>query len=107
MRVRGEQVPVDPGGPPVPDPAHRDPGQLQPGADAQREVVGLLGEQPGHLGAHDAAAEQGNFENGQGLFHPMSKLSRSSRVSRRMIGRAARCSPLALTATTAGRATWL
>ena len=94
VRVRGEQRPVDPGGAPVPDPPHRDPGQLQPGADAQRQVVGLPGEQPGHLGADDAAAEQGYLEYGQGLrgwldlFHPMSKLSRSSRVSRRMIGRA-------------------
>ena len=68
VRVRGEQRAVDRGGPPVPDPAHRDPGQLQPGADAQGEVVGLLGEQPGHLGADDAAAEQGYLEGGQGLY---------------------------------------
>ena len=43
---------------PVPDPAHRDAGQLEPGADPRGQVVGLLGEQPGHLGADDAAAEQ-------------------------------------------------
>ena len=87
----------------MPDPPDRDPGQLQPGADAQGEVIGLFGEQPGDVGADDAAAEQGYLEGGQGLVHPQSRLSRSSRVSRRTIGRAAP----APTAITAGRETWL
>ena len=47
--------------------------------------------------------EQGYLEGGQGLIHPTSRLSRSSRVSRRTMGRAAP----APTATTAGRGTWL
>ena len=52
----------------MPDPPDRDPGQLQPGADAQGEVIGLFGEQPGHLGADDAAAEQGHLQGGQERF---------------------------------------
>ena len=101
VRVRGEQRAVDPGRPPVPDSPHRDPGQLQPGADTQGEVIGLLGEQPGHLGSHDAASEQSHLEGREGLVHPTSRLSRSSRVSRRTIVRA----EPAPTATTAGRET--
>ena len=63
--------------------------------------VGLFGEQPGYLGADDAAAEQGYLESGQGLIHPISRRKRSSRVSRRTMARAAP----APTATTAGRVT--
>ena len=85
------------------DPPDRDPGQLQPGADALGEVVGLFGEQPGYLGADDATAEQGYLQGWQGLVHPTSRLSRSPRVSRRTMGRAAP----APTAITAGRGTWL
>jgi hypothetical protein len=101
VRVRSEQRKIDPRGPPVPDPAHRDPGQFQPRADAQGKVVGLLGEQPGHLRADRAAAEQGDLQGGQGLVHPTSRLSKSSRLSRRTMARAVP----ALTATTAGRDT--
>ena len=42
------------------EPAYGDAGQLDRGADARREVAGLLVQQPGDLGADDAAAEQGD-----------------------------------------------
>ena len=99
--VRGEQGPVDPLGPAVPDPPHRDPRELQPGADPQGQVIGLFGQQPGHLRPDDPAPEQGHLQGRAGSGHPTSRLSRSSIVSRRTMTRA---SP-SLTATTAGRGT--
>ena len=83
LGIRREQGGVDRGVPAVPDPAHRDAGQLEPGADPQGQVVGLLGQQPGHLGPDHPAAEQGDLQRAAG--HPTSSLSRSSRVSRRTI----------------------
>ena len=42
------------------NPADRDTGKLERDADPGREIVGLLGEQPGHLGADNTTAEQGD-----------------------------------------------
>ena len=42
------------------EPADRDPDQLQRPADPGPQVVGLPDDQPGHLGADGAAAEQGD-----------------------------------------------
>ena len=68
VRVRGEQRPVDLLGPAVPDPPDRDPGKLQPRADAERQVIGLLGEQPRHLGADDPQPSRATFKVGRGCF---------------------------------------
>jgi hypothetical protein len=87
-RVRGEQGPVDRLVPAVPDPPHRDPRELQPGADPQGQVIGLLGEQPGHLRPDDPAAEHGYLQRAKGLVHedcgdqtPALRLVRKRRIT--------------------------
>ena len=89
-RVGGEQRRVDRQVAAVAaGPAHGDADELQRGADPGGQVVGLLVQQPDHLGADGAAAEQAPA--GPAISqstHPTSNASRSSSVSRRTITRA-------------------
>ena len=102
-RVGRQQRGVD-AGTRVRQPPHRDAGELEPRAGPHREFGRLRAQQPGDLGADDAAAEQRHPEHlAIWLSHPTSNRSRSSSVSRRTISRAAP----SRTATTPGRGRWL
>jgi homoserine dehydrogenase len=73
------------------------------GADPRREVVGLLLQQPDHLGPDHAAAEHRHLQRLAHQRSPTSVANRSSSVSRRTTTRA---TP-SRTATTGGRRAWL
>ena len=97
--------------------AHGDADELDARADALRELVGVLEEEPRDLRPHRAGAEQADTD-GTVLDHagvpsaapvvtdassPASRASRSASVSPRTMTRA---TP-SRTATTGGRGTWL
>ena len=79
--------------------AHRHPDQLHSGAGPRGQLTGLLAQQPHHLAADGAAAQQRNPDRARRVHRATSSRNWSSSVSRRSSTRAAP----SRTATTAGR----
>src|SRR5206468_2912474 len=105
LGVGGDQIRVDGDVARAAGTAYGDARDLQRGADAGREMVRLLGQDPHHFGADHSATEQAYLER-LVVIHsaaPMSSASRSSSVSRRTTTRRWP----SLTAITGGRGTWL